>query len=369
MDEVKITIIGAGIVGLAIAAELSKKFDSIVLLERYEKFGQGISSRNSEIIHSGIYYPVNSLKALLCVKGAQLLYKYCEKYSIPHARTGKLIVATEQSELVDLYKLLNRGIQNSVSELTFMKKSEISKIQPNVNALAAIHSPNTGIVDTHSLMKQLHNSARSSGVIFSFNSEVNSIASQKNRYVIGIKNDDYRFSSKIIINSSGLSSDYIAQLAGINVDNAGYRLSYCKGSYFYYAKTSPIDMLVYPIPEEDLTGLGIHTGLDLGGRLRFGPDTEYTDCLDYNVGFNKRDTFYESASKIVKGLDKEAFNPDMAGIRPKIKGRGFKDFVIRHESEKGLEGFINLIGIESPGLTAAPAIANYIKGMVEGILN
>ena len=261
-------------------------------------------------------------------------------------------------------------------------------MEPNVNAVAAIYSPNTGIIDSHSLMSHLHGVANSSGVMFSFNTEVDSIEKQKNGYVIGtrgrkrgslgdmtrfssiksgsctrndIKNNGYKFISSLIINSAGLSADRIAAMAGIDIDKAGYRLSHCKGSYFSYAKKPPIKMLVYPVPHKDLSGLGIHATLDLGGRLRFGPDTEYVDAIDYKVDAGKRDIFYESSKNYIEGLDKESLNPDMAGIRPKIKGDGIKDFVIKHEIDRGMEGFINLTGIESPGLTASLSIAKYVK--------
>ena len=364
MDEVKITIVGAGVVGLAIAAELSREYEDIVVLEKHEKFGQETSSRNSEVIHSGIYYPPNSLKAKLCVNGASLLYEYCEKHSLPHSRLGKLIVASNESEITDLQEIYNAGIQNGVKGLTLIEKDEINKMEPNVNAIAAIYSPNTGIIDSHSLMSHLHGVANSSGVMFSFNTEVDSIQKQKNGYVIGIKNDSYKFVSSIIINSAGLSADRIAAMAGINIDKADYRLSHCKGSYFSYSRKSPVKMLIYPVPHKNLSGLGIHATLDLGGRLRFGPDTDYVDAIDYKVDAGKRDIFYKSAKKNIGGLDKEAFNPDMAGIRPKIKGEGIKDFVIKHEIDRGMEGFINLTGIESPGLTASLSIAKYVKNMV-----
>ena len=388
MDKINITIIGAGVVGLAIAAELSREYEDIVVLEKHEKFGQETSSRHSEVIHSGIYYPPNSLKARLCVEGASLLYEYCEKHSIPHSRLGKLIVASDESEITDLQELYETGIQNGVKGLTLIGKDEINKMEPNVNAVAAIYSPNTGIIDSHSLMSHLHGVANSSGVMFSFNTEVDSIEKQKNGYVIGtrgrkrgslgdmtrfssiksgsctrndIKNNGYKFISSLIINSAGLSADRIAAMAGIDIDKAGYRLSHCKGSYFSYAKKPPIKMLVYPVPHKDLSGLGIHATLDLGGRLRFGPDTEYVDAIDYKVDAGKRDIFYESSKNYIEGLDKESLNPDMAGIRPKIKGDGIKDFVIKHEIDRGMEGFINLTGIESPGLTASLSIAKYVK--------
>ena len=391
MDEVKITIIGAGVVGLAIAAELSREYENIVVLEKHEKFGQETSSRHSEVIHSGIYYPPDSLKARLCVEGASLLYEYCEKHSIPHSRLGKLIVASNESEVTNLRELYETGIQNGAKGLTLIEKDEINKMEPHVNAVAAIYSPNTGIIDSHSLMSHLHGVAKSSGVLFSFNTEVDSIEKQKNGYVIGtrerkrgslgdmtrfsfiksgscarndIENNGYRFVSSVVINSAGLYADRIAAMAGIDIDKAGYRLSHCKGSYFSYAGKSPVKMLVYPVPHKDLSGLGIHATLDLGGRLRFGPDTEYVDAIDYKVDADKRDIFHESAKNYIEGLDKEALNPDMAGIRPKIKGDGIKDFVIKHEIGRGMAGFINLTGIESPGLTASLSIAKHVKNIV-----
>lgn len=367
MDEVKVTIIGGGIIGLAVAAEMSKEYENVVLLEKHDSFGQEVSSRNSEVIHAGIYYPNGSLKASLCVQGTELLYGYCQENSIRHSRLGKLIVAVEQSEVMQLEEFYNNGLRNGVSGLELIEKSDIKKAQPNVTAHAAIHSHNTGIVDVHSLMNALYNEAVSSGVVVSFNSEVDLIAQEKKGYVIGIKNDNYRLLSRIVINTAGLSSDHIASLSGIDIDKESYRLEYRKGSYFSYEKKSPISMLVYPLPMKKLAGLGVHATLDLGGRLRFGPDSESVDTIDYTVDSDKRDAFFQSVSRFIRGLDKEAFTPDMAGIRPALKGDEFRDFIIAHETDKGMDGFVNAIGIESPGLTASLAIARYIKSLLKGI--
>lgn len=369
MDEVKITVIGAGVVGLAIAAELSREYTDIIVLERHDSFGRETSSRNSEVIHSGIYYPSGSLKAKLCVEGADILYKYCEKNSVPYSRLGKLIIAgneLEKKQLEDLYAI---GCKNGVLSLAFMNEDEVKKMEPYVKAVSALYSPNTGIINSHSLMDCYYRQASSAGVMFSFESDVNYIERNSDKYIVGVKEDGYKFISSVVINSSGLCSDDIAGLAGINVSSAGYKLQYCKGSYFYYGKKSPVKMLIYPVPHKDLKGLGVHATLDLSGRLRFGPDTEDVNTVDYNVDENKRDLFYEGANKIISGLEKESFYPDTAGIRPKIKGTGIKDFIIRHEADKGLKGFINLIGIESPGLTASLSIARYVKGIVNNILN
>lgn len=370
MDEVRVTIIGAGVVGLAIASELSRKFDDIVVLERHDSFGQEISSRNSEVLHSGIYYPQGSLKARLCVEGIDELYRICGEYSVPHRKSGKLIVAADQSELGALEDIFNKGLGNNVKDLSLIDGKAALQLEPNINALAAIYSPNTGIIDTHSLMKHFCSVAEERGVIVSYNSEVIFMEKQSSGFILGIKEEDYRLKSRIVINSAGLASDRIASLAGIDVESSGYRLKPCKGSYFSYAKPSPVNMLVYPVPWKELVGLGVHATLDLASRLRFGPDAEYIDEVDYNVDAGKRDIFYASARKIIPGLDRESFVPDMAGIRPKLQGPGEKtrDFMIQEESEKGLNGLINLIGIESPGLTASPAIAGMVSSLVSEIL-
>jgi L-2-hydroxyglutarate oxidase LhgO len=371
MDEVTITIIGAGIVGLAIAAELAQTYENIVVVEKQDSFGRETSSRNSEVIHAGIYYPPGSLKANLCVAGAEQLYRLCDCQAIPYKKMGKLIVASNQSELPTLEAFIETGKRNNVKNLIMLSKRDVMAKEPRVIAEAALYSPDTGIVDSHAVMKYFHNSAEAHGVLFSFNSEVNKLTKEHDGYVIGIKQDNYEFKSRIVINCAGLSSDSIAELAGIDVQKHGYTLKYCKGSYFSYAKPSPVSMLVYPVPHGALVGLGVHATLDLGGRLRFGPDAEYIDrVLDYKVAANKKDVFYEGARKIIAGLEREAFIPDMSGIRPKLQGPGenVRDFIIREESDKGLPGLINLIGIESPGLTAAPAIATMVAGMVAELM-
>lgn len=369
MEEVKITIIGAGVIGLAIAQELSKTYRDIVLLEKEKTFGQGISSRNSEVMHAGIYYPVNSLKAKLCVEGIDYLYAYCKENNILHSQIGKLIVASETCEIPALEKLLDQGKKNGAKNLEYLSKEEVKKIEPNVNAKAAFYSPFTGIIDTHSFMKQLYNQAMDRNVIVCFANEVNKIEFKKQSYHIGLVNQDYSFSSRVVINSAGLFSDCVAQLVGLDVEALGYKLSYYKGSYFSYLKPSPVKHLVYPLPHENLTGLGIHATLNLSNTLRFGPDAEYVDELDYNVEGNKKIDFYQRASKLINKLDHAAFSPDMAGIRPKLKGEIVRDFIISHEEDKGYNGFINLIGIESPGLTASLAIAKYVRNIVDKVLS
>jgi len=371
MDEVKIAIIGAGVIGLAIAEELSKRHDDIVVLERNDSYGRETSSRNSEVIHSGIYYPEGSLKTRLCIEGAERLYALCAQNAIPHKRLGKLIIATSEIEVLALEKLFEQGRRNGVQDLALLDRNETRRIEPNANAVAALFSPNTGIIDSHALMKHYYSEANAHGVLFTFESEADFLQKEKDGFVIGLKGDDYRFRSRVVINSAGLAADAIAARAGLDIDACGYRLRLCKGSYFSYAKPSPVRTLVYPVPHEHLVGLGVHATLDLGGRLRFGPDAEYVDEIDYKVDAGKREAFYQGAIKIIPGIDCEALVPDMSGVRPKLSGKGepVRDFVIADESARGLHGLIDLIGMESPGLTASPAIAGMVAGMVQALLS
>lgn len=366
MDSQDITIIGAGVIGLAVAAELSKEFQNIVVLERNPTFGQEISSRNSEVIHAGIYYPQGSLKAELCVRGAELLYEICNTYSIPYKITGKLIIATEKAELNDLRELFKKGKKNNAKGIEILEKNDVQKLEPNTNALAAIYSPNTGIIDSHALMKQFFYLAKNNGVLFAFASDCVALEKVKFGFKITISQDNYTFNSRIVINCAGISSDKVASMAGIDIEKEKYKLKLCKGSYFSYAKSSPVKRLIYPVPQKELTGLGVHATLNLVNRLRFGPDVEYVDAVDYNVDLAKRDAFFNGANKIIPGLLKDAFMPDQAGVRPKLysENEPVRDFVIKEETDKALAGLINLIGIESPGLTASGAIACLVKDMV-----
>jgi L-2-hydroxyglutarate oxidase LhgO len=369
MDNTDIVIIGAGVIGLAISAELSQDYENIVVLEKEDSFGRETSSRNSEVIHSGIYYPEGSLKSRLCVEGAQLLYEICEKQKIAYKKLGKLIVALEKTDIRSLHGLFEKGKRNNVKGLVLLDKEGISKLDPHTNAIAAIYSPNTGIIDSHALMKYYFSKAKEKGVLFVFKSEVNYIMREGDGFSIGIKQDDYQLKTRMVINCAGLCSDVIAAMAGVDINKNGYKIKFCKGSYFYYSKYYPLKMLVYPLPHTDLSGLGIHASFDLGNRLRFGPDVEYVESINYNVDTNKKNSFYERASKLLPGLDINAFVPDTAGVRPKLyaEGEPIRDFVINDESRIGLRGLIDLIGIESPGLTASPAIARMVKNIVREI--
>ncbi|MEW5802377.1 MAG: NAD(P)/FAD-dependent oxidoreductase [bacterium] len=369
MDEVNITIIGAGLIGLSIAAELSKTYTDIVVLEKNRHFGQETSSRNSEVIHAGIYYPADSLKLKLCLEGADCLYELCEQAAIPHQRLGKFIIATEPDELKALEALFKNATAHGARGLKVLGQKEIRALEPNALGMAGIYSPHTGIIDTHSLMKYLLRASQSRGVDFAYCSEVNLLQKENSGFTVGIEQDNYRFRSHVVINCAGLFSDRIASLAGIDIDQRGYRLYLCKGDYFSYARHSPVNRLVYPLPGSHY--LGVHATLDMGARLRFGPDAEYVSEIDYQVRESKAEHFHQAASKIIANLEKEAIVPDMSGIRPKIQGPHdpFRDFIVKEESDIGLFGLINLVGIESPGLTASQAIARMVAELVAGVMS
>lgn len=377
MERADIVIIGAGAVGLSIAAHVSASKRSVYVLERHDSFGQETSSRNSEVIHAGIYYTPGSLKAKMCVEGNGMLYEICAKNNIPHRQTGKLIVATNDNEKDALDGLLKQGSKSGARGLKILSKSEIGRMEPNIKAEMALYSPATGIIDSHSLMKYFVRRTKDNGGDIAYSSNVIGLRRKAGGYEITVNDssgDSFKFHARIVINSAGLESDNIAEMAGINIGEHDYGLKYCKGQYFRVnaaQKCGLISHLVYPVPENN-GGLGVHATLDLGGGLRLGPDSRYVgkDRIDYNVDAAERERFFNSAAEFLPFLEEQDLTPDTAGIRPKLqgKGEGFRDFVIQEEGRIGLPGFINLIGIESPGLTAAPAIAGYVEDIVERIL-
>lgn len=366
--QIDIAIIGAGVVGLGIAAEVAQEGKGVFVFERNRTFGIETSSRNSQIIHSGIYYPPDSLKAKLCAEGRILLYELCEKHSLAYRKLGKVIIAVKQDEVRVMESLYEQGKRNGVEDLKLLSRNELKKLEPNVEGIAGLFSPSTGILDAYALMSFLYGNAKEKGVKFIFNSEVIGIEKAGTEYRVEIREreDISFFNVPILINSAGLNSDKVAELAGIDIAQAGYKLHYCKGEYFGVnsKKRGLISRLIYPAPEP--AGLGIHATLDLEGKMRLGPDVRYTEEIDYGVDENQKEVFYESVKGFLPFLELEDLEPDFAGIRPKLQGpeEAFRDFVIAHEDKKGLPGLINLIGIESPGLTASPAIAKYVARTV-----
>jgi len=369
MADTPLTVVGAGVVGLAVAARLAEQFPELVILERRERHGSETSSRNSEVIHGGMYYPTGSLKARLCVRGKQLLYELGERAGVPHRRTGKLIVAMQADEVPELERLLELGRRNGV-DLELVGGEACRRLEPAVPAVAALVSPTTGIVSAHGLMDALLHDARRHGAILQPRAELVGIERRDRDYRLEIRTPDgtETLTSERVVNAGGLDSDRVAALAGIDVAAAGYRLHWWKGSYFAVCggKARLVSRLVYPVPGH--VGLGVHAVLGLEGRLRFGPDAEHLPDrrLDYTVDEAKREAFAAAVRRLVPEIGAQDLTPDMAGIRPKLQGPGdgFRDFVIAEEGARGLPGFVNLIGIDSPGLTSAPAIAEEVERLL-----
>ena len=373
MPEVAVTIVGGGVVGLAIASELSATISPVVLLERHQTCGQETSSRNSEVIHAGIYYPAGTLKARLCVEGKHLLYDICSAHNIPHKRIGKIITATASTELDDLHGLFEHGRGNGV-DLKLLTAKQVLSHEPNVATEGGIFSPSTGIISAHALMDFFAHTARSNGATIQTGCEATGIDKIGDGYRLTVTDhgEPATFTTGIVVNAAGLDADTVAALAGIDVDHAGYRLHWAKGSYFavHGAKRRLVSRLIYPMPPRE--SLGVHAVLDLGGGLRFGPDVDYLEerVQDYSVLESKRTEFGRSVRQIIPLIDDEDLSPDQSGIRAKLqkKGEMQKDFIIRNESDKGLDGLINLVGIDSPGLTASPAIASHVGRIVRELI-
>ena len=374
MDRVGVVVIGAGAVGLAIASEIADGKRDIFVLEKESKYGQGTSSRSSEVIHAGIYYPSGSLKGQLCVRGNEMLYEICREGGVAHKPVGKLIVATKDDEVKGIENLYKQGCACSARDLEMIDEDEIRKLEPNVKAVAAVLSPSTGIIDSHGLMDFFYRKARKrSGVDpLILDTEVVGLKKVSGGYVVDTTSGGEKFSIEagIVINSAGLFADRVASMVGIDVDRERYRQHWCKGDYFSLTGKPLAKMLVYPEPPKDGSSLGIHATPDLTGRLKFGPNAYYVKEINYNVESNL-DEFFNDVRKYLPMIGREDLHPDMSGIRAKLQGpgEGFRDYVIRHEEDKGFPRLINLIGIESPGLTCAPAIAEMVKGMVDEILN
>jgi len=335
-------------------------------LEKNSRFGQETSSHNSGVIHSGIHYPKISLKAKLCVEGNIMIYDICEKYRVPHKKLGKLTVAIAEEDVEKLEKLMQMGEANGVEGLEILEKEDVRKLEPKVEVEKALHSPSTGIVEPDELMNYFYAVAHKNGAILATETETMSVKKADSGYEVGGISVGERFAIKArtVINCAGLYSDRIAAMAGLDLDKLGYRLIFYKGDYFRVIGKPPVKMLVYPIPEE--LGLGIHLTPDLSGVVRLGPNAYYVDRISYSVESNEKE-YYEDVARFLPSILEREIQVDSSGIRPKLKRPNdeFADFIIHHEADKELLGLINLIGIESPGLTAAPAIAKLVSEIIE----
>lgn len=370
--EFDVAVLGAGAVGLAAAAALAGAGRSVAILEHASGIARGTTSRNSQVIHAGLYYPEGSWKARLCVTGRERLYERCARLGIPHRQLGKLVVAVEPGEVPALERIHALGTANGAPGLELLDGDAVRQLEPAVRAVAALWSPATGIVDAHALALSWLGEAEAHGAALALRHEVVSLEHAGDRWRVGAREPDgghAELECAAVVNAAGLGSDRIAELAGIDVDVCGWRQHPCKGDWFALAPGAPlrVQRLVYPVPHG--AGLGIHVTLDLGGRLRLGPDAEYVDAIRYDVDPRKADAFATAAGRYLPGLRAEWLTPDQAGIRPKLAGPGeaFRDFVVEEGSAHGKPGLVNLIGIESPGLTAAPAIAERVVELLSGL--
>jgi L-2-hydroxyglutarate oxidase LhgO len=364
-----VAIVGGGVVGLACAASLARAKRQVIVLERHARLGDEVSSRNSGVIHAGLYYPVGSQKALTCVEGRARLYARCAREGLPHEKLGKLLVATDEAERGQLEAIFARGQDNGAGALRMLDEHEVSRLEPRVRAVAGLLSPETGIVDVHALLTSYKREALGHGAELCLATRVEGLEPSASGMRVRTRSqlgEVAELTATFVVNAAGLAADRIAALAGLDVDALGYRLHPCKGDYFALSTRlrRAVRHLIYPVPVQ--AGLGIHLTLDLDGMLRAGPDTEYVDELRYDIDPGKGHAFGEAVRRYFPELRDEDLQPDYAGIRPKLQGPGAtpRDFVIEDAARHGVPGLINLIGIESPGLTASEAIAERVVALV-----
>ncbi|AZO29105.1 MULTISPECIES: NAD(P)/FAD-dependent oxidoreductase [unclassified Mesorhizobium] len=368
MEQVDCVIVGAGVIGLAVARSFAAKGLDTLILEATEAVGTGTSSRNSEVIHAGIYYSERSLKARLCVTGRDMLYRYCTERSIPHERCGKLILATDEAQEPVLATIRANAAACGVSDLRFLSAAETRALEPALHCTQALFSPSTGIVDSHALMLALRGDAEEKGAMLSFNTQVVSGYIEAGRIVLQTTDtatgEGFEIATSRLVNAAGLGAVALAgSLKGFDRQFLP-TLRYAKGNYFSVAGRAPFSRLVYPVPEPG--GLGVHLTLDLGGAARFGPDVEWTETLDYRVDPARGERFYDAIRKYWPGLADGSLQPAYSGIRPKLSGPGEpnSDFVIQDAATHGVEGVVNLFGFESPGLTSCMATAQHVTDIL-----
>lgn len=357
--DVDCVVIGAGVVGLAIARALAQSGREVLVAEATEAIGTGTSSRNSEVIHAGIYYPAGSLKARLCVRGKHLLYAYCAERGIPHKRLGKLIVATSAEQAAQLEGIAQRARANGVDDLQFISGEDAMRLEPALQCTAALVSPSTGIVDSHALMLAYQGDAENAGAQCVFHTPlVSGRVRPEGGFDLQFGGDDaMSLSCNVLINSAGLQAPALARRID-GVPAASIPTDYlCKGSYFTLSGRAPFSRLIYPVPQH--AGLGVHLTLDMGGQAKFGPDTEWVGTEDYTLDPARAEVFYAAVRSYWPALPDDALAPGYTGIRPKISGphEPAADFLIAGPAAHGVRGLVNLFGIESPGLTSSLALA------------
>ncbi|MDF1585985.1 NAD(P)/FAD-dependent oxidoreductase [Marinimicrococcus flavescens] len=358
MDRVDCVVVGAGVVGLAVARRLAMAGREVIVLDKEPMIGTETSSRNSEVIHAGIYYAQGSLKARLCIEGKEFLYRYCAARGVPHKRCGKLIVATSEEQLATLEKIRANAARIGMPDLEAWSAARAMELEPSLSCTGALWSPTTGIIDSHGLMLAYQGDAERHGAMLAFNAPLERARVTDEGIALEVGGDEpMSLMADMVVNSAGLHAPALARriegLPGETVPGAFY----CKGNYYTLPGRSPFSRLIYPVPEQ--AGLGVHVTVDMGGQCRFGPDTEWVGELNYDVDPRRADVFYEEVRKYWPALKDGVLEPGYSGIRPKITPQGAPaaDFVISGPDEHGVAGLVNLFGIESPGLTASWAVA------------
>tara|TARA_B100000676_G_scaffold309317_1_gene372521 strand:+ start:1030 stop:2127 length:1098 start_codon:yes stop_codon:yes gene_type:complete len=364
--------VGAGVIGLAIARELAARGHEVIVLEKEDAVGTEISSRNSEVIHAGIYYPQDSLKARLCVEGKHRLYEYCAIHGVPHQRLGKLIVAVTEEELEGLEGVRSAAHRNGVSDVDHLTLDAVRELEPEVRCAGALLSPSTGIVDSHSLMLALQGDAEERGAMIAFLSCLKEVEIVSDGFELVIEYGEtcsppetLKLQCTMLVNAAGLGAQNVAsRISGIAASDIP-PLHLARGCYFTMTGRSPFRHLIYPMP--DRASLGVHVTLDIGGHTRFGPDVEWIDSIDYDVDPSRGTAFYAAVRRYYPALRDGSLQPGYSGIRPKIQAPGepAADFVIDGSDNHGIPGLVNLFGIESPGLTASLAIADHVGKLLE----
>ena len=358
MEKLDAVVIGAGVVGLAVARALAMAGREVVILEAEDAIGTHTSSRNSEVIHAGIYYPKGSLKARSCVAGKELLYEYCVEHGVPHRRSGKLIVATNQAQEKELLSIQAKAHANGVTDVVWMTQAQVLALEPELSCVAGLYSPSTGIIDSHALMLAYLGDAQAHGAMLALKSHLQ--GAQVTADGLVVHTDQLDVACNVLVNSAGLRAPSVAKSIEGFPGKFIPRELYAKGNYYSLTRKAPFSRLVYPVPEPG--GLGVHVTLDLAGQARFGPDVEWVDGIDYQVDPKRSERFYAAIRRYWPGLPDGALSPGYAGIRPKTAGPGeaAPDFAVQGPSLHGIPGLVHLFGIESPGLTSSLALAGLV---------
>lgn len=366
MDRVECVVVGAGVVGLAVARKLARAGLEVVVVEAAGDIGTETSSRNSEVIHAGIYYPAGSLMARMCVAGKQALYAYCDSHGVPHRRCGKLIVATADHENTKLASIKSHAEANGVDDMQVLSAAEARAFEPALNCTGALLSPSTGIVDSHAYMLALRGEIEDAGGMLAFHAPMLRAKAVADGFEVEVGGDTpMTLHCRLLINSAGLNAPAIARaIGGMPADRIPVSY-YAKGNYFSCSTRAPFSHLIYPVPEPG--GLGVHLTIDLGGQAKFGPDVEWVDTLDYAVDPARAERFYPAIRRYWPTLPDGALSPSYSGIRPKIVPPAVarQDFQIQGPQDNGLAGLVNLFGIESPGLTSSLAIADEVARLAD----